>query len=389
MKNKKKLTIAIDINEAIAEHRVGSNVYAFELITEIHDLLKHRKDIEVRLLSSQKPPTDLPNEKNNWQYFQFGPKFMWTQWALPKYLYQHKSEIDLFFTPGHYAPRFCPVPYISSVMDTAYLDFPDQFKFLDQLKLKNWTKYSVKHAAKVLTISQATKKSIIKNYDIDSKKVFVAYPGIELENKKISQKIQMKVLEKYKIDQPYVLFVGTIQPRKNIIRLVEAFEMFSRMYWSRTNSKKGSPKLVLAGKTGWLTRSIDDRIKASPNFNDIILTGYVTDQDKAVLYKNAFCSVLIGLKEGFGIPPLESMVFGTVPVVAKAASLPEVVGDAGFLVDPYQPHEVAESFWQAINLSSSKLADYRKKMRKQLSMFSWKISAKEVISAIEEVAQDV
>lgn len=389
MKNKSKLTLAIDINETIATHRVGSNVYAFELITEIYQQLKHRKDVVVHLLSSEKAPSDLPPEKSNWKYHQFGPKFMWTQWALPKYLYQHRDEIDLFFTPGHYAPRFCPMPYISSVMDTAYLDFPEQFKFLDQLKLRNWTKYSVNNAAKVLTISQATKKSIVKNYFIDPKKVVVAYPGIEAENKKISKKTQKKVLNKYQIDQPYILFVGTIQPRKNIIRLVEAFEMFSRMYWSRTNSKQDSPKLVLAGKTGWLTRSIVDRIKASPNSDDIILTGFVTDTDKAVLYKNAFCSVLIGLKEGFGIPPLESMVFGTVPVVANSSSLPEVVGDAGFLVDPYQPHEVAESFWQAINLSSSKLANYRKKMKTQLSKFSWKLSAKEVLAAIEEVAQDV
>ncbi|MEN8253749.1 MAG: hypothetical protein ABFQ62_05250 [Patescibacteria group bacterium] len=156
--------IVIDGNEANIKTRVGSNVYAFELIFALEKLTKKRNDIEITVLLSEKKISDLPNKRKNWNYQIVKPKKFWTQWALPIHLYKNQKNYDVFFTPGHYAPRISPIPYVSSIMDLAFLKYPKQFKKSDLLQLKNWSKYSAKNAKKIITISQFSKEEIVKFY---------------------------------------------------------------------------------------------------------------------------------------------------------------------------------------------------------------------------------
>ena len=154
MSNKKKtIYLAIDGNEANVEKRVGSNVYAFEILQQFYEQCKKSSQWQITVLLAREKVPDLPQPRKNWTYIYLQPQKLWTQWALPIHLFLHRRDYDLFFTPGHYAPRFSSVPYISSVMDLAYLHFPQQFRPEDLLQLKSWTKYSVNKAKKVLTIS--------------------------------------------------------------------------------------------------------------------------------------------------------------------------------------------------------------------------------------------
>lgn len=393
------IRIAIDGNEANVQHRVGSNAYAYELIMSLEKLLAKRDDIEVDVLLATPPQTDFPDERKGWQYRVFGPVPFWTQWALPWYLFSFRSKYQVLFTPGHYAPRLSPLPYVSSVMDLAYLHFPKQFKKKDQLQLTEWTRYSVKHAKKVIAISHFTKKDIEEQYKIPTDKIVVAYPGVQVHTESIKEKEKIATLEKWKIKRPYLLYVGTLQPRKNLEHLISAFELVvqhgqaeikaskqKKAYLMIDAGKLESLQLVIAGKVGWLAEPILDRVAKSPLKNRIILTNYVTEAEKRVLYKEALASVLIGLYEGFGIPPLEAMAAGTLPIVSNNTSLPEVVGEAGIQVDPHSVQSIAQGIKKVLVLPAKERAALLKKGRQQVKKFNWDESADLVLHALLEVA---
>lgn len=391
--NTSPLRIVIDGNEANTSNRVGSNVYAYQVLTAIEEKLQ-KSATTVTVVLAQPPVADMPRTRDGWSYQVVSPKPFWTQWALPLFLFSHKGEFDVFFTPGHYAPRLCPVPYLSTVMDTAYLVYPEQFKKMDTHKLTTWTKYSVKHAAKVLTISEFSKQEVAKYYSKNKTDIIVGYPGTTLTHFAISEAFRKKTLKKYKIKPPFVLYVGTLQPRKNLAILVEAFGLFSRMLASRTLVKKGSkkqqvrltPQLVLAGKIGWLSEPLLRLIGASPLKQHIVVTGFITDMEKQVLYEEAFVSTLLGLYEGFGIPPLESFYYGTPVVASNTSSLPEVVADAGLLVSPTNATEIAEALYTVFSATAQQKLIWKRRGISQTKHFSWNKTAQIILDTLTDIA---
>lgn len=383
----KTLKIAIDGNEANAINRVGSNVYAFEILVNLYQLIKN-KPVEVTVLLAGAPSADLPKETKKWHYQIVTPAKFWTQWALPIHLFLNSNAYDVFFTPGHYAPRFSLVPYVSTVMDLAYLHFPEQFKRRDYLQLLHWTKYSVARAKKVIAISQFTKEDVVNHYHKNPADVVVAYPSVNPPQLKIAPLHKNKVLAKFHLKPPYILYVGTIQPRKNLITLIEAFEKISRTRPLSRRKNQSDLQLVIAGKIGWLADEFVARVKSSPFRQQIILTGFVSDFEKEVLMNECSTLVLPGLYEGFGIPPLEAISRGKVPVVSNLSSLPEVVGEAGILVDPKNSNELARGLVEALLLSPKELKKYRQAGQIQLSKFNWKNSAREILKTLEKVAHD-
>lgn len=392
--NSSQISIAIDGNEANITNRVGSNVYAFEIIKAIEKITKEDSTVSVTVLLRNKPIAALPKERDGWKYQVVGPSPYWTQWALPIHLFLNQRKYDVLYTPSHYAPRLSAVPYVSSVMDLAFLKFPDQFHTNDYLQLKHWTKYSVAHAKKVIVISEATKADVIDVYKKNADDVVIAYPAVSQPNNN-SQSQPTEFIKKHHLKEPYFLFVGTLQPRKNIVSLVEAYELLCRKISSSQTKKKTSfnkkgsvalPQLVLAGKVGWLAEGTLDRIKQSPFFDYIIMPGFVSSQEKTYLYQHASASVLIGLYEGFGIPALESIKYGCVPVVSNSSSLPEVVGEAGVLVDPLNTKNISYGLEKTLFMTAKQKALFRRKGREQLKKFSWEKSADIVLSTLQSVA---
>lgn len=386
---------AIDGNEANVQNRVGSNVYAFELLVALEKLLRSTNHTVTVLLSAT-PQPELPQPRKGWKYSVLLPRKLWTQWALPLHLFHHRHEYQALFTPGHYAPRYSSIPYISAVMDTAYLEYPDQFTTQDRVQLRNWTAYSVKRATKIVAISEFTKASIIANYGVSVEKIEVVYPAVKELDQSQTQAEKAQFFKAHKITEPYILFVGTLQPRKNIETIIEAFEFFSRKVASHNLKSKHIskkplhmlPKLVLAGKVGWLADKILARIQSSPFKSRIILTGFISDTEKKSLYQSSLCTVLMGIHEGFGIPPLEAMKYGSIPIVADATSLPEVIGEAGYIVDPFDTKKLAETFMNVHSLSRTKRAMYRKNGREQAQKFSWEQSAKKTLKLLESIAEN-
>ena len=388
--------IAIDGNEANVVNRVGSNVYAFEIISELEKCCRIDPAISVTVLLSAQPLPDLPQPRAGWRYQVVTPQKFWTQWALPLHLFRKSRLYSVFFTPGHYAPRLSLVPYITSVMDTAYLDVPFQFKPQDVTQLKHWTAYSVKNAQKVVAISEATKNSICKWYGKSPEDVIVAYPSVEPLEAKMTGVALEQFYKDRLIQSEYFLYVGSIQPRKNIGSLVSAFEIFCKrlelevvpdVRSARKSERQSTlPQLVIAGKVGWLAEPVLEQIKRSPYAERIILTGFVTELEKKTLMEHALSLVLLGEYEGFGIPPLEAMVYGTIPLVSNSSSLPEVVGEAGITVDPHAIDSISEHLWQLYHMKAKQRGMFKRTAREQRKLFSWRRSALVILQALIAVA---
>lgn len=373
------MLIGIDGNEANVTKRLGVGEIAYNLIKNLSTLQK--SNITVYLKDS--PVYDLKHLNNNLNFRILKPGKLWTQWRLPLDLYLHQPRPDVFFTPTHYAPRFSPVPTVISIMDLAYLYFPELFKKRDIYKLKNWTGYSAKNAKKVITISKSTKFDIIKEYKIDEHKIAVIYPGIKpVQDLKISSNEMNNILKtKYDIIGPFILFVGTIQPRKNIGRLIEAF---SRVILNR--KIPAGLQLIIIGKKGWLYDEILKKPKELSIEEKVKFLDFVPDEDLAVFYKKAICYVLPSLYEGFGLPVLEAMKYGCPVITSKISSLPEAGGEAAIYVDPENIGDIAEKITTVITDAHLR-NEMREKGKKQLAKFSWEKSAKETLKILEEVGK--
>lgn len=374
------MIIAIDGNEANNKIRVGIGEYAYEILKKITDSDKSHLKFVIYLKSE--PLDDMPPPSENVSYKIFGPKKMWTQFALPIRLFLQPQKPNVFFSPSHYAPRFTGVPTVISVMDLSYLKFPELFNKKDLMQLKNWTKYSIKNARKILTISKSSRNDIIEKYGAKASKVEVTYLGIKPISSITPHIYAMQELtQKYKIPQKYVLFVGTLQPRKNVSRLVEAF--------AKLSDDKKIPEdvgLVLVGKKGWLYEEIMSAPEKFGISKKVHFLDFVTDEDLALLYQHAEVFVLPSLYEGFGLPVLEAMKYNCPVITSNVSSLPEVGGTAALYVDPENVDDIAEKIAQVVNdekLQKSMV----EKGKEQIKKFSWEKSAKETLAILEEVGK--
>lgn len=372
------MIIGIDGNEANVKDKVGISEYSFELLQQFRDLPTAGIQFEIFLKS--KPREDMPKRQENWHYRTIGPKKLWTQFALPKHLYLVKPRPDVFFTPTHYAPRFSPLPTAISIMDLSYIHFPELFRRRDLYKLKNWTAYSARKASAIFTISHASKNDILKEYAIDEQKVHVTYPGIKLENI-MHDTISIGQLQaKYGVEKEYILFVGTLQPRKNIARLVESFARVVK------ETKKNTLQLLIIGKKGWLFEEI---LAAPQKYNiedNVKFLEFVSNEELTTFYKHASCFVLPSLYEGFGLPVLEAMKNGCPVITSNISSLPEAGGDAALYVDPEDANDITKKIMLVLS-DKQKRNDMIKKGYEQVKKFSWEKTAKQTLSVLETIAK--
>lgn len=384
------MTFGIDANEANVKNRVGSGVYAYELLKQFSKSTNH----EFLVYLKEKPLPDLPKEAENFKYVVFGPKKFWTRIALPLKL-AIGPKIDVFFTLGHYGPRFSKIPYAITIFDLSYLHFPQLFKKSDLYQLVNWSKHSILNSKHIFTISQSSKKDIIKNYDVNPSKITVTYPGYDTNRFKPQPKSKIEsAKKKYKIAEDYIIFVGTLQPRKNIERLIEAFNIVvnsSSVIVHRKNSpmndKRSTMNLVIAGKKGWMYERIFSKIKQLGLNRRVIFTDYVSDDDLPPLIAGAKAYFLPSLWEGFGIPVIEAQACGVPVVVSNVSSLPEIIDGSGILVDPENIDSITQGLKGVITGGKIR-SDLVRKGFENIKRFSWEKCAEQTLHVLSELARN-
>ncbi len=374
------MNIAIDGYEANVSERLGSSQVAFELL---RNLEKIDKQNSYTIFLPESPLSDLPSEREGWRYKILKPKRLWTRIALPLALFLNREKYDLIFSPTHYIPRFSPIKRVTTIFDLSFLHFPQTFTKKDLWQLSNWTKFSALNASHIITISNFSKKDIAKEYLVDKSKITVAYPGYnkKLFNTHTALKLKLnKIKEKYQLGNTYIIYIGTIQPRKNLIRLIEAF--------SRIVKEVKDLKLVIVGKTegkgreGWLYEDILKTPKQLKIDDKVVFTGFVANEELPILVQGAKAFILPSLWEGFGIPVVEAMACGTPVIVSNISSLPEVVGKRGLLIDPYSLDQIEQSI--RIFVSDKKMREkYSKQGLLQAKQFSWEKMARMVLKVFE------
>lgn len=355
------MNIGIDGYEANTTQRVGIGQYAYQLLSQLY---KSDNENNYTIFLPSSPLSDLPVENSQWRYVEGNLGSFWTISQLPFLI--RKNPVDIFFSPTHYTPWFTPFPRFISVMDLSYLHYPEMFRVKDLIQLKYMGGLSIAQAKKIFTISEFSKHEIIKEYKRKDEDVIVTYPGFNV-------KLPMHTSRKYVPNTPYILFVGTIQPRKNIERLIKAFDEL-----------KQDIDLLIVGKRGWLYEPIITAAKASKRAKNIKFLDFVTDVELTALYQNAVCLVLPSLYEGFGIPVAEAMQVGCPVVVSNTTSLPEVAGEAGIYVDPLNIGDIAEGLSKAIQLSQADRTKLILKGKEQIKKFNWETCAQKTIEVLTQ-----
>lgn len=362
------MRIWIDGYEANILQRLGSSQVAFELLKSF-EKIDQKHDYTILLPSP--PLNDLPKERLGWKYRVLRPRRLWTRIALPLAIYSARQKPDLFFSPTHYIPRFSPtgVKKIVTVFDLSFLHFPEMFTGRDLWQLKNWTKFSAENADKIITISEFSKQDIYKQYKISKEKIAVVYPGYDKESFKPRAEKQ----------DNYIIYIGTIQPRKNLIRLIEAVSRIDNLNLIIVGKTTGE------GKQGWM---YEDILKSPKDFGieeRVKFLGFVSTEKLAVLLSKALAFIQPSLWEGFGIPAVEAMATGTPVIVSNVSSLPEVVGKAGLLVDPYSIDQIEQAI--RVIITDKKLRQkYSKAGIEQAKKFSWDKMTKEILKVFEKMS---
>lgn len=280
------------------------------------------------------------------------------------------------------APPFCPCPVVVSVHDLSFEHLPQTFLRRSRTQLRLTVRHSARRADRILTLSEHTRGDVIETYKIDPAKVTAiplaapAHFGPVVDDKELQ-----RVRHNYGIDGDYVLSVGSIQPRKNLVRLINAYAALRAV---QTGNRY--PKLVIVGKRGWLYDETLRVLEETGVKDSIVLTGYVPESDLPPLYSGALCFVYPSYFEGFGLPPLEAMKCGAPVIVGNATSLPEVVGDAGLKVDPFDVSAIAGAISELINNLELR-RELSVKGLKRAELFDWLSTARQTLNVYEQVAR--
>lgn len=279
------------------------------------------------------------------------------------------------------SPPFSPCPVVVSIHDLSFEHLPQTFKWRSGKQLRITVRRSAREAAQVVALSEFARHDLIATYQLPPEKVNViplaapAHFGWTSDERELQ-----RVRQTYGINGDYILSVGAIQPRKNLGRLIAAY---SRLRCANPEGKL--PKLVLVGKCAWLYDETLQTIKALQVSDSVVLTGYVPQADLPPLYSGALCFVYPSYFEGFGLPPLEAMKCGTPVIVGNRTSLPEVVGQAGMLVDPFDVDDIASAMQQLIADP-----DLRKTLRsrglERAKCFDWQETARQTLAVYQKAA---
>lgn len=359
------MRLAIDASRTTVTRVTGTEHYALELIRA---LIRQNTTHDITLCFRDTPPSNLfpESERVTSRVIPF-PR-LWTHLRFAAELWRDRP--DLTWVPAHALPVAFPGRAAVTLHDLGYKFFPKAHPTHQRLYLDWTTRFSAARASIILADSRATADDLMRFYGTSSRKIHVVYPGVEMSGSAPTADEIDTIRAKYALPERYFLFLGTLQPRKNIARIVQAYAR-----WSATH-RDDPAALVLAGGQGWLydpawTAGVDG----------VILPGYVDDADKRALYAGALAFVFPSLYEGFGFPVLEAMLSGTPVICSNTSSLPELAGDTALLIDPLSVEAIADAMG-ALSADDVLRASLRERGYAQARRFSWAAAAQGALEAL-------
>jgi len=370
------MVIGIDASRAATIQRTGTEVYAYNLVKALIPLVE-QAGVSLKLYFNQKPADILFPYAAHVEHLVLPFPRLWTHMRLGWEL--RRRPPDVFFTPAHVIPAGYRKPSVATVHDLGFLYFPETHTFSQSAYL-NWsTRHNAERSRILVADSVATKEDLVSNWQVEPEKIRVIYPGIDPILKPVSDKNRLATVpKKYGITPPFLLHIGTLQPRKNLVRLIDAYADSGVVH-----------ELVLAGGAGWRDEAI---VAALTRQNAevrrrIILPGFIEETDKGALISAADALLYPSLYEGFGFPLIEANACKTPVLAADASSLPEIAGDGGaLLVDPLDVRAIRDGIRQIVSDST-----LRRRLVKagyvNCQRFSWQETASQVLDVLMSVAK--
>jgi len=400
--------IGIDASRMSVARRTGTEHYTFELVAALAQLDHQNR----YTLYCNQPPAALPPLGQNFTLRRIPFARLWTHARLSAEIALHPP--DVLFIPAHVLPLGAPLrPKLRTVVtihDMGYMRFPESHTPAQRRYLRLSTNWSVRAASQLIAISAATRDDLLRYAGARPEKISVVNHGVSARFRPIEDQGAIAAVQaKYGVTPPYFLYVGTIQPRKNLVRLLEAFAQFDQRRMTNDelapsttqvdersslvlglSSVANSTQLVIAGKMGWLTNEIERQTARlfGEGSAAVRFPGYVADDDLPALLSGALAFVFPSLYEGFGMPILEAMACGT-PVLASATSaLPEVAGGlsagseaAALLVDPEDTSAIAQGLMRLASDAALR-ADLRARGIARAAQFTWERCAEETLAVL-------
>jgi glycosyltransferase involved in cell wall biosynthesis len=278
------------------------------------------------------------------------------------------------------SPPFTPCPVVNTIHDLSFEHLPETFKRRSWRQMRLTIRRSAQTATQIITDSNFSREDILRTYKLSPDRVTATPLAASLKFKPEEDPSEIRrVRERYGIVGDYILTVGSIQPRKNLPRLINAFAALCR-----DSTIRPLPTLVIVGKRGWLYEETLDAAENSQAKEHIRFTDYVPESDLPALYTGATCFVYPSYFEGFGIPPLEAMRCGTPTITGNLTCFPEIIADGGLMVDPFDERAILEAILQVFSDSNLR-AELKKKGMKRASLFDWKETARQTLSVYEKV----
>ena len=367
MNDHSRFVLGIDASRALTDAPTGTEYYSRALIEA---LLRSQTSTRFRLYTRTQPPQNFFPPTDNYEIRAIPFPRLWTHARLSYEMLTRAP--DALFVPAHVLPPVHPHNSIVTVHDLGYKYFPDAHTRQSRAYLDWSTRWNVNAARIVVADSNVTRDDIVKFYATRAEKIRVVYPAYNARVFKPTRDAGeiARVRQKYALAQNYVISVGTVQPRKNYARLIEAFAQLPQEY-----------VLVIAGKKGWLHESIAARVRELHLETRVKFLDYVPPEDLPALYAGAQCAVFPSLHEGFGFPALEAQACATALVCARASSLPEVAGEGAAYFDPLNADDMARTLRSVLDDAARREAMIARGLE-NVNRFTWERAAQEILEIV-------
>jgi len=335
------------LHVAISAHLLASRGAAGYRSAGIHTYIDHllahlpHVDSGVRytVYTNAQPPIDARIRPARLPTAQPPMRILWEQLAQPLALLRDRP--DVLHAAAFVAPLASRCPSVVTVYDLSFALFPDFFRGPNQTYLRIFTRRSARRARRVVAISEHTRRDVHRLYGVPLDRIDVACPGVDARFRRLPREEVEAFRRKHSLPEKFFLYLGTLEPRKNLDRLIDAYALLEVGSWkledgntSLRSEVEQNWRLVLVGGKGWMSDNLFTRVKELGLEQRVMFAGYAPADELPLWYNAATAFVYPSLYEGFGMPPLEAMACGTPVITSSAASLPEVVGDAGLVVAP-------------------------------------------------------
>ena len=388
--------IGIDASRATGERLTGTELYSREIIRHLVQAApQHRFRLYTRVAAT---PGLFVGYASNAEVVHIQQPRLWTHVGLAREIAARPP--DALLIPAHVLPlpgawhfrTATPIKTVVTVHDVGYRYFPSAHPLKQRLYLDLSTAFSARFASQIIAVSQATQQDVMKFYHAPASKITVAHEGIvPLPETNAEDEEVTRIKFNLSTNQPYFLHIGTLQPRKNLRRLLIAFAAVRDSFQSSQSPQSSqslisnlqSPLLVLAGGAGWGAEDLPGLARSLGVAEQVRFAGYISDVEKAALLRGAFAYVAPSLYEGFGLPVLEAQSVGTPVLCSNTSSLPEVAGDGALLFNPAHEQAIAAAL-QCILLDANLRTRLINKGYENVKRFSWHSCAMKILGVLEE-----